>query len=76
MSDKPYKIVPTVRDTPQGIGKERKEKEMKALSLIVKASMIVFLLYVAICYVDIVSDNLSAEPHHWSYNIFVMLTSK
>lgn len=47
---------------------------MNKISLFFGIVSAVFLLWVLLSWVDVVSDNMSENPTHSKYNAFVMLT--
>lgn len=48
---------------------------MNKLSYIIGALSLVFILWVGISWVDVITDNNRPAPRHSEYNFFVVLTS-
>lgn len=46
---------------------------MKAIQRITAGLVAAFLVWIAASYIDVVSDNITAEPQHSNLNAFVLL---
>ena len=47
---------------------------MKLFKSLISLAMILFVLWGAISYVDIVADNMKPNPEHYDWNMFVLFT--
>ena len=51
------------------------DRIFEKLSIILSGIALLFILWVGISWVDVISDNLDPNPQHSEYNFFVLFTS-